>query len=166
VDETLKPIAEQLAFNGSLLSLVFTGLDDEAASMEPAPGLNSVKWLCGHAVTGRHQIMTLLGRPTPAPWDNVFEGPLVDESAVRVPSAAHVQQAVERSTRTLLSVLASANRKLLQTAPATPFPTVERTTLAAVAFLANHESYHIGQISYARRLLGFPGLIDVLTATS
>jgi uncharacterized damage-inducible protein DinB len=163
LEESLKPVAEQLAFNSGLLSESFAGLDDARASSEPCPGGNSVKWLCGHVVTGRHHILTLLGgAPPSAPWGNMFEDSTRDVDPASLPTIAHIQQRLEQSSRLLLRSLATADRRLLQTAPSSPFPTVENTTLAAVAFLANHEAYHVGQVSYARRLLGLPGLVTLM----
>ena len=159
MDETLKPIAEQFAFNSSLLTRAFDGIDEAKASAAVSGSANSVKWICGHVVTARCQVLSLLGQPTPAPWNNLFEGAVKDAS--QLPTIASIQQKTEVTSRALLRALATAKRRTLQTAPASPFPTVENTTLAAIAFMANHEAYHVGQLSYARRLHGLPGLVDL-----
>jgi len=165
VEGSLKPVAEQLVFNSTLLNGAFADLDDQLASSEPVPGANSVKWLCGHVVTGRHHILTLLGgAQTTPPWNNIFEDSTRGVDPASLPAMAHIAQRLDQSATALLQSLAKADQRLLQTAPATPFPTMENTTLAAVAFLANHEAYHVGQISYARRLLGLPGLVAVMMA--
>jgi uncharacterized damage-inducible protein DinB len=164
MDETLKPIAEQLAFNSSLLSRVFEGMDDASASTRPHGSVNSVKWLAGHVVTARCHILSLLGQPSVAPWNNVFEGQ-VDET-LQLPSIASMQQKIEATSSQLLRALATASRRTLMTAPASPFPTVENTSLAAIAFLAHHEAYHVGQLSYARRILGLPGLVQLYSTTA
>lgn len=165
MEGSLKPVAEQLAFNSTLLSGAFADLDDERASSMPAPGANSVKWLCGHVVTGRHHILTLLGTTaSTAPWNNVFEDSTRDIDPAALPTIAHIAQRLEQSSMTVLQSLAKADQRLLRTAPASPFPTMENTTLAALAFLVNHEAYHVGQISYARRLLGLPGLVALMVA--
>jgi uncharacterized damage-inducible protein DinB len=38
------------------------------------------------------------------------------------------------------------------------FPVDDDTILGVIAFMAMHESYHIGQLSAIRRQLGLPGL--------
>lgn len=163
MEESLKPVAEQVAFNSSLLAHAFAGLTEEQASRSPSGAANSIKWLFGHVVTSRSHMLGLLGVSASAPWNNVFEGDI--PKGTQLPSMAAIEQKSEATARKLLQALAVADARQLRTAPATPFPTVENTTLAALAFLANHEGYHIGQISYARRVLGLPGLVAEFMAT-
>ncbi len=162
MQESLKPVAEQLAFNSSLLTNAFAGMTDEGASNGGATGVNSPKWLVGHIVTARGHILGLLGHPAAPPWDNVFEGAVPDGAAL--PTMAAIDQRLAKSSKDLLRALAVADARRLQTATPTPFPTVENTVLAAVAFLANHEAYHVGQVSFARRLMGLPGLLELYAA--
>ena len=39
-----------------------------------------------------------------------------------------------------------------------PYPVQEKTVLNGLAFLSFHETYHIGQIGFIRKLLGYPTL--------
>jgi uncharacterized damage-inducible protein DinB len=39
-----------------------------------------------------------------------------------------------------------------------PFPGSDRTILGGIAFLIQHESFHIGQLALIRRQLGFPAM--------
>jgi hypothetical protein len=39
-------------------------------------------------------------------------------------------------------------------------PIPDKTIRGAINFAAFHESYHVGQMAYIRKWLGFPGLVD------
>jgi hypothetical protein len=40
-----------------------------------------------------------------------------------------------------------------------PTPSLDKSVRGTVAFLAFHDGYHVGQISYALKILGRPGLV-------
>lgn len=40
------------------------------------------------------------------------------------------------------------------------FAIPDRSVRGAITFLAYHEGYHIGQMAFLRKWLGFPGLVD------
>ncbi len=163
MDDAIKPVAEQFAFNSSLLAGAFAQVSEADATLRHGEG-NSLLWLCGHIATARSHVLGLLGHNTKAPWDNLFEGTISSET--RLPTIAAVGKRIEDSSRQLLTAIATVDRRTLMTAPPSPFPTVENTTLAAIAFLANHEAYHVGQVSYTRRLLGLPGLVELYMAAN
>ena len=82
-----------------------------------------------------------------------------------LPTLVEIGKEFDQITPRLVRSLAMLDEKKLLTAPSSPFPTAEKTTLAAIAFLLQHESYHIGQASYIRRLLGKTGLVDKLLSS-
>lgn len=43
-----------------------------------------------------------------------------------------------------------------------PFPIEEQNILGGVSFLAEHESYHIGQMGYLRVQLGYKLIYDTM----
>lgn len=163
--DSVKPLAEQFAFQASLFAYTFTDISDPEAIARHANGANSLHWLAAHVVTARHHVTTLLGIEGELPWNGAFEGPAADGIENTV-SPQHVIREWNRITPIMMRALASSDQRLLKTAPASPFPTIEGTTLAALAILAHHEAYHIGQLGYVRRLLGKPGLVDLLVEES
>ncbi len=163
--DLLRPIAEQYAFNGSLFAIAFDDLSGEEARTAPGPGSSSIHWIGGHLVTARYHTLQLLRKKAPVPWEGRFESsvPAGEQAAV---SIERIIDEWNRVTPVLMSALAGAEKRLLHTAPPTPFPTIEQNTLAALAFMANHEAYHLGQISYARRLAGKTPLVEQLLANT
>ena len=43
--------------------------------------------------------------------------------------------------------------------PEGKFPIKQPGVLGALAFLALHDSYHLGQLGYLRKVLGHPGVV-------
>ncbi|MEZ4695211.1 MAG: DinB family protein [Rhodothermales bacterium] len=159
----LKPVAEQLAFNASLFDLAIGDLTSAEARVQYVEGVPTIHWLAAHLVTARHHMLHLLRKSTSLPWEGRYETS-VDVALQESVTNERIVAEWNRVSPVLLSVLATADQKLLRTAPPSPFPTVEQTTQAAVAFLANHEAYHIGQISLLRRAAGKMPLVETLLA--
>ena len=98
--------------------------------------------------------MNRLGQPLPNPLaryledvrsiDEIREWPALDEirsAWIRV--SAHLQQVLSGLSATDLAV-ANAHR----------FPIDDTTRLGLIAFLVQHDSYHLGQVAFLRRQLG------------
>jgi uncharacterized damage-inducible protein DinB len=71
------------------------------------------------------------------------------------PSVSDIQKAWSYvSTRLLDRLLNAPTELLVKTAPQGP-PSFDGKLSGLVAFLAFHETYHVGQISYLRKWLGY-----------
>ena len=162
MESTLKPLVEIVIFNNALFKSAFGDVSELESEKAPAPGLNSLKWTLGHVTTGRALISELAGSKDALPFDGVF---LASTDGKSLPTLPTIAATFEEITPALMRRLALLDAKKLSTAPSSPFPTAEKTTLAAIAFLLQHESYHLGQTSYIRRFLGKTGLIERLLST-
>jgi len=40
------------------------------------------------------------------------------------------------------------------------FPVRDKTVRGMIAFLVYHEAYHVGQVAYVKKWLGYPGVVD------
>lgn len=159
--DILKPVLEQFAFNGSLFALAFDDVTNEESRIPPSDDAATLNWLGGHLVTSRYHVLQLLGHKQEIPWQGRYERAVdpVEQESVTI---ERIVGAWDLVTPRMLSAMATADKRKLQTAPSSPFPTIEQSTLAALAFMANHEAYHIGQLSYVRRCLGKPPLVEQL----
>ena len=102
----------------------------------------------------------MLGRKLHRPWGEIF-----NRSAVRPPDEAYPDLAVIRSawnevTTGLTTRFEELTDAELVAPSPRPFPIPDRSMRGAIAFLAYHEGYHLGQMAYFRKWLGFPGLVD------
>lgn len=158
---TPSPIAPVIQLYGNTTGLflkAIDGLDDEAALKQPAPDANPLLWIAGHLATTRFGLATMAGRERPIPWGKVFHrGATLEPGAL--PPLSLVRDAWREISDLLVPrLLALTDAELAAPAPR-PFPIEDKTVGGAVCFLAYHEGYHVGQMSYIRKWLGLSGLV-------
>lgn len=152
---SVTPIAAVLRLNTELLLNCLEGLDEQAAEQRGTPRTNSIAFLVAHLVDARHFIASVLGAPLPSPLspalakarslDEAGEMPPLGELAGAWEAiSAHLAVQVERIDTAQLSRQGQR------------FPGSDGTVLGALAFLAQHDSYHLGQVALLRRQLGLP----------
>ncbi len=162
------PIAEILTLNNDFYAKAFENLDDEMARTQFAPDTSSITWLLAHLATSRVQIGALTGLNHKMPWDGVFARRLGGAEGIaeitndKIPILSEIKPVWGDVSEAIMKRLPELEDSDLNAEPVSRFPTSENTALAALAFLTQHEVYHLGQLSYIRRLLKEPGLFKLL----
>lgn len=133
------------------LRMNLEGVSEEDALREPADGANTINWLVGHVLRYRNVLLEALGREPVMEMSRLAaygggDGPgWSAEGAVPLEALTDaLGRSQERLEVGLEAALADG------ASPADPDP----------VFLNFHESYHVGQVGYARRCLGLPGVIE------
>jgi uncharacterized damage-inducible protein DinB len=160
--QSLKPLVEIVLFNNALFKVCTGDISEAESVVPPSTDTNSFKWVLGHIVTGRFVLADLCGVKKDLPWNGEF---MAATASKNLPGLPEIVSTFDTLTPQLLRTLAVLDEKALQTSPSSPYPTAEKTTLAAIAFLLQHESYHLGQLSYIRRFLAKKGLVDKLLSS-
>jgi uncharacterized damage-inducible protein DinB len=137
------------------------GVSQQESTLRPEAGCNSANWVVGHIVSARSSILRALGEEKIFPDEQVAMYRRGSDGSVEhgVP-LADLLEALDRSQPILLARLqrateAELNAKSPMSSPAGP----DATLGAAVAAMAFHEAYHVGQLGVLRRLMGKPGAI-------
>ncbi|MGE0813811.1 MAG: DinB family protein [Vicinamibacterales bacterium] len=133
--------------NHGLLSRNLDGVTDALATTAPGAG-NPIAWSLGHVVYWRQAMLKMLGAaPVWAEGEaSGFQGTSRDLPArVDKPWAA-VLEAYETSHARLAEALGAVDA-------------LPADLARGLAQLLCHETYHIGQIALARRVVGLPGAI-------
>jgi uncharacterized damage-inducible protein DinB len=115
-------------------------------------------WLLGHVATYRQRALAMMGVDQPAsPWEAAF---------VRGTSPADVPADLDpgilvQAFHAAQKAMAARWDALTPEALAKPFgrtlPDGSDTVGGALAFMAWHEAYHLGQLGFMRRVAGKPG---------
>ena len=157
--ESMVPIAQTLAVGATLFERALDGLADDELRRQPSPDVNPIGWVAGHVATHRCVMLSLAGVPCAPAWgQRFFRGaergdlttlPAVDE-LLRAWRAVSPQLAGRLGELTEDALLAPSGRTL---------PPGDSTVRGALAFLAWHEGWHLGQMAYLRKWLGRPGLV-------
>lgn len=161
MNSKLPPLLAAFRLNTRLFLNCLDGLSDELARSRPAAGCNSLAYIALHLHDARHYLAEYLGTTVADPFGPITaEARSIDDISV-YPSLAEartawleITEALERRFREL------SDEELERPSPpqAPDFPVDDKTTLGGVAFLLQHESYHLGQLALLRRILGLEAM--------
>lgn len=162
MDERLIPIEKTFRSNEGLFRAALDGLagDDDDGDRDAwlhRPGeANHLAFLAVHLVGARYYIVNFLGGSAADPLEEYHgKARSIDDIAV-FPPVPEVIDAWEAAGPLLGARLAEASTEFLDGESGLPFPTPGPSRLDALAFLAQHEAYHLGQMGLLRRVVGLP----------
>lgn len=150
-------LVPRFRFNEKLLSVETEGFSDADWTWKPAAGGNPPIWILGHVALYRRVLLRKLGVPLEVVgWES------------RHARGAPHDAALASSPAELLADLRSTGEALGEKIPRLSaaelgqpwggkFPDGGDTIGGGISFLYFHETYHLGQLGYVRRLLGKPG---------
>lgn len=154
MDPQVAPLAAIYELNTDLLLNCLEGLSDAEAQRRLEAGGNSVTFLAAHLTDSRHFLVARLGRPLANPLaryladvrsiDDIKEWPTLDE----------IRSAWLGVSAHLLAVLAELTPAELAEINVHRFPLDDTSRLGMLAYLVEHDSYHLGQVGFIRRQLG------------
>jgi uncharacterized damage-inducible protein DinB len=154
VPVALAPVALIFKLNAGLIRSSLDGLTDDELWQRPTLHNNPLLWVVGHIVATRAGMLGRLGDPFDTGWGDLFARGAALHERSRYPS----RNDVERLHRIVADHLKAKFSSLTEAdlcAPAAGKPLPGVTTVAEqLAFLAFHESYHVGQLAYIRKSLG------------
>ena len=147
------------AFKTSLgfLERNLEGLTDEVAAQGPGPGANSPAWLLAHVYGARKGILRLAGHPQAPDADldpKAGRGGAGDAPAVPFSELMRRFRATDPLMKEAFLAVADWDRPVKN-----PGLGLQQPLEQVIAFMYMHESYHLGQIGLARKLLGLPGAV-------
>lgn len=154
---SVAPLAAIFRLNTGLVLNCLTTLPDDLAQKRVGEKLNSIAFLVAHLTETRHYLATLLGQPLPSPFSSAFANARTIDEAGPLPPISQLAQYWDAIAAHLAVIVERIDTPLLaQTGPA--LPGSDGTVLGNLAFLAQHESYHLGQIALLRRAHGLAAM--------
>lgn len=158
MDPRLASLAATLDLNTRLFGNCLDEVTDEQASQRLVAGTNSVAFIAAHMADSRYFALKLMGAAAENPLTPMLEGAkTLDDVKGALPldatraAWATVSQAMQVALGTLTAEQLDAPGNMR-------FPIADKSLLGVLAFLVQHDSYHLGQLSLLRRQLGHPGM--------
>lgn len=151
------PLLELLALNTTLLRNALDGMSEQDA-VRRVEGANPAGFLAAHVVDARYFLADLLHAPLPNPLTAVLGTAQSADDVTDLPTPGTILRAWDVISPHLARVIAGAEADQLARPSPQAFPVTDPSLLAGIAFLMQHESYHIGQIALLRRQLGYPAM--------
>ena len=138
-----------------MFSKTIDGIPPEKWILQPASDSNHLLWIAGHVIVHRGVAAKLLGAEWSAPWEKLFARGAKRVDADQYPPASDIQDAWNDVSEKLTTALANTNAEALGKPTFQRMPSLDGTIGGTVSFLCLHEIYHVGQMSYLRKWLGY-----------
>ena len=155
---SVKPVAFIFASNDGLADRAFAGVKPEDLWKRPTPQTNSMLWVFAHMAAVRGRLLNLLGDNYDPGLSAFGRGAEVQDPGT-YPSREQINEASGEVNARLFAKLATLTEADLAQEASGPLPPSVRTVADRLAFLAMHDSYHVGQLAYVRKALGLPGVV-------
>ncbi|HXA77362.1 MAG TPA: DinB family protein [Candidatus Acidoferrales bacterium] len=141
--------------NASLFDKATEGIREDQWLATPGNASNHLTWIAGHVVIHRAKIPRLLGQEWSAPWEDLFSRGSKLVAAGEYPQPPEIRRAWNEVSQTLSVGLSAASPEILARPVPKGTPTLDGTVGGTIGLLCLHETYHIGQLGYLRKLLGY-----------
>jgi len=149
----LKPIHQIFSLNTRLLHNCLEGVDDPLAARRVTADTNSLAFLAAHLSQSRHYACMMAGRPLTDPLEGRLKGKSLDDVGP-LPSLAEITSAWDAVSAHLLETLQELTEDDMKREATRRLPGSDGTVGSVLPFLAQHDSYHVGQMAILRRQLG------------
>ena len=149
----LKPVHQILSLNTRLLHNCLEGVDDALGTRRLTADTNSLTFLAAHLSQSRHYACTIAGRTLTDPLEGRLKGKSLDDLGP-LPSLEEITAAWDAVSAHLLKTLEELTEEDMKREATRRLPGSDGTVGSVLPFLAQHDSYHIGQMAILRRQLG------------
>lgn len=155
MDSNLVYIQAMFKTNTDLVKSATEGIPAEHWLLKPGDSSNHLMWVAGHLTVSRGGVLRLLGSEWAVPWGSIFNRGAKLTAPDQYPGVEEIRSAWDDVSAQLLTSLTSAQAEVLAKPVAEGKPSFDGKVGGLVAFLAFHETYHVGQVSYLRKWLGY-----------
>jgi hypothetical protein len=142
-----------LNMNDRLFLNALAGVTDEQANERMSDHNNPLIWLATHTVWARYNIAMILGKPGNNPYNGMFENFKPFDKSMKFQSIEQVKAEWKKATTLLKEAISAVSEEHLAADCPLKSPIGDFTNGGTIAFLAQHESYDIGQIAYLKKYL-------------
>ncbi len=163
MSELVRPITDLYRFNSEMVGLGLADLNPEDAVKRWKKGEgSSIAYLAGHMASSRYGLLKAMGAATKNPYADLFGGGVGSQDGDKYPPLAELQKGWSDTAAKLHAAFESLTDEHVLAETDGQYPLPEKNLRGRLAFLAWHESYHVGQIGILRTELGYPSLRKVL----
>jgi hypothetical protein len=137
--------------NERLFLNALDGVTDEQANQRLIGHSNPFIWIATHTVWARYNMLMFLGKPAKNPFEGKFENFKAYDAADNYPTINSIKKEWANASTLLKNALQSVTEEYLASDSPLKSPIGDFTNAGTIAFLAQHESYDIGQMGYLKK---------------
>ena len=141
--------------NTGLVKQTIDEVKPESWFQKPGDDSNHLMWVLGHLVWSRSNVLKILNQQVEIPSPKLFARGAQVASQDEYPSVDEMKRAWDEVSQKLSATLAGAPADRLNGSALSSPPSFDGKVSGNIAFMAFHETYHVGQLNYLRKWLGF-----------
>ena len=150
---SIKHLANIFNLNTRLFVNTLAGVTETQSEDRISGHSNSFKWIATHTVWARFNILMFLGKPVANPYPGLFDNFRPFDAADKYPTMEEIKNEWQKASALLKETLASVTEEQLAGDSPLKSPIGDNTNAGTIAFLAQHESYDIGQLGLLTKYL-------------
>lgn len=148
----MAPLCRILKLNSDLFNNCLVGISDETACTRISDRMNNIAFIALHLVDARCYLVRYIGLRFENPFENLENIQSIDDMT-DFPTLDYLRSGWQKVTPVLYEQLDKLTEAQLRSRSPESFPVDDDSVLSGIAFLLQHESYHIGQLSFLRKYL-------------
>jgi len=134
------------------------GITETDAQARPGAKLNSIAFLAAHLVDVRYYFAREIGNRQPNPVATLLADATTIEDVPQLPTLVELRAAWQDIAGVLAAEIAALKSADADRPLRSGLPFGAQVWGSGLAFLLQHEMYHIGQIALLRRQFGYPAM--------
>lgn len=146
---------EVLRLNTRLFLNCLDGVDDQRAQTRLTGSTNHMAFIACHLVETRFYLSTYLGMGLENPLQDRLEGIQRIDDLSDCPKLDEIRRAWQYVSEKLAARFEVLSDEDLRQQGLQSFPIEDTTVLGGIAFLLQHDAYHVGQLALLRKALGY-----------
>jgi uncharacterized damage-inducible protein DinB len=154
---SLEPLRETLALNSKLFRHCLEGMSDEDTWRRPDGRANNIAFIGLHICDARFHLASWLGLDIENPFGRFSQVKHIDDMP-DFPGVAELTGHWDRVSAALEAHVPTVGEDVLKQPAPFELPVGDGKLLSCLAFMLQHEAYHIGQLSLLRKQLGFDAM--------
>jgi hypothetical protein len=140
-----------LDLNERLFLNALEGVGDDQAQERLSGHNNPLIWIATHTVWARYNMLVFLGKPARNPFEGLFENFKPYDAAAPYPTLETVKTEWKKASDLLREAMKAVTEEQLAGESPIKSPIGDFTNGGTIAFLAQHESYDIGQMAFLKK---------------
>jgi hypothetical protein len=160
VAPSLAAVVSQLHESTRLYARALSGIAHDDLLTRPGPRSNPLVWVAGHLVQQRTRLLGAFGPPRQIPWEDLFRTGSVIGDLGLYPTTGELEAVWRSASEELLRRIETTPEERFDGPAPAWLISRDGTLRGGLTYAAFHEAYHVGQMGYLRKWLGFDPLLD------
>jgi hypothetical protein len=155
METDFKNIAGMFKTNTDIVNRAIAGVEPDHWFKTPGDDSNHLTWVLGHLIVHRGQTLKTLGVDWDKTWSELFAPGSERLADAQYPSVEELRSAWQEVSGQLSAALKSPPEGVMTREAPKDSLSFDGKMSGIVAFYAFHDTYHVGQVSFLRKWLGY-----------